>query len=306
MIFGGTGQVARNFYVTGFPWSPTYLLDHEKPILFEAGFFCMAPLYVKDIVRVIGEKVPSFLFLTHVHYDHCGATAYFKKVFQGLKVCTSKRAREILSRPNAIALMTSLSQSVIPLIASLGEIDGDELLRSPFEAFPVDIVFENGEFLDIGPDLHVQVIVTPGHTRDMLSYYIPERKILIATESAGCRGQTGRIVSEFLVDFDAYIASLKRLSALDVDIFCQGHHFVFTGEDVGRFFEDSLREAFRFRTRVLELLCLEGKDTEKVVEIIKKEEYDPNPGPKQPEGAYLLNLKTRVKHLAEKREELNK
>jgi glyoxylase-like metal-dependent hydrolase (beta-lactamase superfamily II) len=197
--------------------------------------------------------------------------------------------------------MTSLSRNFTHLAETSPDIEGGAILHSPFEPFTVDRVFEHEEVVAVDPDLHVQVLFTPGHTRDMLSYYIPERKILIATESAGCRSQTGQIVSEFLVDFDAYISSLKRLALLDTDIFCQGHHFVYTGRDVGEFFDSSLQAAFAFRGRVMELLTMEKDSVDRVVERIKEEEYDPNPGPKQPERAYLLNLKTRVAHLARKR-----
>jgi glyoxylase-like metal-dependent hydrolase (beta-lactamase superfamily II) len=286
--------------VTGFAWSPAYLLNGATPILFEAGFYSMGPMYVRDIREVTGVRDPSYLFLTHVHYDHCGAAAYFKRVFPGITICASKRASEILRRPNAIELMTSLSRNFTRLAEASPDIDADAILRSSFEPFAIDHVFEYEEVFAVDPSLHVQVLFTPGHTRDMLSYYIPDRKILIATESAGCRSQTGQIISEFLVDFDAYITSLKRLAALDVDIFCQGHHFVYTGSDVRDFFDSSLKAAFTFRRRVMELLAAEKESVERVVERTKEEEYDPNPGPKQPEKAYLLNLKTRVAHLAGK------
>jgi glyoxylase-like metal-dependent hydrolase (beta-lactamase superfamily II) len=182
------------------------------------------------------------------------------------------------------------------------DIDTDAILHSPFEPLTLVRIFEREEIFTVDPSLHVQVLFTPGHTRDMLSYYIPERRILIATESAGCRSQTGQIISEFLVDFDAYINSLKRLAALNADIFCQGNHFVYTGSDVAEFFETSLKAALVFRRRVVELLAIEKDSVDRVVERIKEEEYDPNPGPKQPERAYLLNLRTRVAHLADKRD----
>lgn len=269
-------------------------------MLFEAGFYSMGPLYVRDIRKVVAGRNPGFLFLTHVHYDHCGAAAYFKRMFPGIRICASKRASEILSRPNAIDLMTSLSSNFTRLAETSPEIDGNTILHSVFEPFDVDVIFEEEKIFPVDSSISIRVLFTPGHTRDMLSYYIPERKILIATESAGCRSQTGQIVSEFLVDFDAYITSLKRLAALDSDIFCQGHHFVYTGSDVKDFFDSSLEAAFTFRRRVLELLEMEKDSVEKVVERIKQEEYDTNPGPKQPEKAYLLNLKTRVAHLAGK------
>jgi glyoxylase-like metal-dependent hydrolase (beta-lactamase superfamily II) len=300
MILSTTGHVDRDFYVTGFAWSPAYLLNGATPILFEAGFYAMGPFYARDIRKVTGPKSPSHLFLTHVHYDHCGAASYFRRVFPGITICASKRASEILRRPNAIELMTSLSRNFTLLAEASPDVDGDVILRSSFEPFTIDRVFEEEEVFAVNSSLHVQVLFTPGHTRDMLSYYIPDRGILVATESAGCRSQTGQIVSEFLVDFDAYITSLKRLAALDASIFCQGHHFVYTGSDVRDFFDSSLEAAFSFRRRVMELLAIEKESIERVVERIKKEEYDPNPGPKQPEKAYLLNLKTRVAHLAGK------
>ncbi|MBP7528288.1 MAG: MBL fold metallo-hydrolase [Syntrophorhabdaceae bacterium] len=300
MIFGTTGHVEREVHVTGFAWSPCYLLNSGTPVLFEAGFYSMGPLYVRDIRKVVADRDPGFLFLTHVHYDHCGAAAYFKRMFPGIKICASKRASEILSRPNAIDLMTSLSSNFTRLAETSPEIDGNTILHSVFEPFDVDVIFDEEKIFTVDASISIRVLFTPGHTRDMLSYYIPERRILIATESAGCRSQTGQIVSEFLVDFDAYITSLKRLAALDSDIFCQGHHFVYTGSDVKDFFDSSLEAAFTFRRRVLELLEMEKDSVEKVVERIKQEEYDPNPGPKQPEKAYLLNLKTRVAHLAGK------
>ncbi|MEN6615275.1 MAG: MBL fold metallo-hydrolase [Syntrophorhabdus sp.] len=300
MIFTTTGLVDRDFYVTGMPWSPSYLLNDTVPLLFEAGFHAMGPFYVKDIANVLGKRLPRFLFLTHVHYDHCGAAQYFRKMFPGLVICASKRANEILQRPNAIELMIALSRNFRGIADTLPEIDRDMVLRTEFEPFTIDVIFDKEELFLIDPSLSVQVLFTPGHTRDMLSYYIPGRKILIATESAGCRSQTGQVISEFLVDFDAYIASLKRLASLDVDIFCQGHHFVYTGKDVVSFFDASLAAALAFRDHVGALLQAEGNSVDKVIEIIRREEYDLNPGPKQPEKAYLLNLKTRIAHLAAK------
>jgi glyoxylase-like metal-dependent hydrolase (beta-lactamase superfamily II) len=298
MIINTTGLIDQDLYVTGMAWSPTYLVNAGTPLLFEAGFYPIAPVYFRDIRAVIGNRQPSYLFLTHVHYDHCGSASYFRAKFPDMKICTSKRAAEILKRPNAIDLMTSLSRNFEHIAADLPGIDRNDILHTDFEPFTPDIVFDREEVFEAGPSLHVQVLVTPGHTRDMLSFYIPERKILIATESAGCRSQTGEIITEFLVNFDAYIQSLERLSRLECDIVCQGHHFVYTGDDVKHFFEASLRSALAFRDHVTELLEAEHNNVEMVVERIKKEEYDPNPGPKQPEAAYLLNLKTRISHLA--------
>ncbi len=263
----------------------------------------MGRIYEQDVRRALGRRDPEILFLTHVHYDHCGAASHFKKAFPGLKIVASERAAAIMVRPNALNLMASLSANVLPMIASMDGVDADLLLNKPFEPFSVDIIASDGDVIAVADDLSVRVYATPGHTRDMLSFYLPEKKIVVATESGGVQGQTGHIVSEFLVDFDAYVRSLELFLSLDIDVFCQGHHFVFVGDEVRPFLERSVKGAKIFRERVETVLAEEGGDVDRTVHRIKAWEYDPNPGPKQPETAYLLNLRTRIAYLANRRKE---
>ena len=301
MIFNQTGRAADRLYVTGIPWSPVYLIDGTRPVLFEAGFACMGRHYVEAIRSVLNEKQPEMLFLTHVHWDHCGGTSYIRESFPGIKVAASERAASIIKRPNAQNLIKTLSKDVMSFIKKYYGISLTEMLDDPFKPFNVDMLLEDSQTIDVDQGLTVRVIATPGHTRDHLSYYVPERKILIATEAAGCLDRTGTIVPEFLVDYDMYVASLKRLMEFPAEVLCQGHHFVFVGRKaVKDFLTRSLRETEYFKTHVLELLRSENGSVEEVARKVKAEQYDPNPGPKQTEKAYLLNLKSRITHLAER------
>ncbi|MFZ2799055.1 MAG: MBL fold metallo-hydrolase, partial [Syntrophorhabdus sp.] len=186
------------------------------------------------------------------------------------------------------------------LVGQVHGVDKEKLIQDSFEPFEIDIIVDGGQTLNIGGGLTLQVIATPGHTRDMLSYYIPEKRVLFATESAGVLDQADQIIPEFLVDYDLYIASLKELKKLDIDVLCQGHHFVFVGDDVKRFFDRSLEAAKKFRDDVQDLLISEGGSIERVVHRIKARQYDTNRGVKQSEKSYLLNLTARVTHLARK------
>lgn len=307
MISSRTGIVKDGFYTLGLNWSAIYLLDGARPVLFESGFACAAALYEKDMRRILRERQPEILFLTHAHWDHTGCAAYFKEAYPSLRIAASERASQIVKRPNALKLMASLSEEVVPLVAAIPEIDEAELLRHAFRPFEIDTILRDGQRIELGGDLTVEVIATPGHTRDHLSYYIPERRILVATEATGGLDKAGNIITEFLVDFDLYMDSLARLAALDVEILCQGHHFVFVGADeVKRFFSRSRQEAERFRDYVLRLLDEESGSEERVVQRIKREQWDTNTGAKQAKGAYLLNLRARVGHLAGKFRERQK
>ena len=297
MIFNKTGKVVDDFYVLGHTWMPTYLLDGDKPVLFEAGVACLGRIYEESIQAVLGGRKPAILFLTHVHYDHCGATAYLAKVFDPLQVAASSLAAQIIVRPNAQKLMRELSQKAALLITG---VDREKMLPDAFEPFEVNMIVSEGDVIQLENGLSVSVIATPGHTRDLLSYYIPERKILIATEAVGCADITGHIMTQFLVDYDSYMAGLTRLAALEVEVLCQGHHVAYVGDAVKDFLARSIETAERFKDRVKELLGAEGGSVERVVARIKVEEYDSKPLPKQPEHAYLISLSARVRHLAEK------
>ena len=111
--------------------------------------------------------------------------------------------------------------------------------------------------------------------------------------SSGCTGTT-----EFVSDYDAYVSSLQRLAALPVEVFCQGHYSILVGgEEISAFFKQSINETIRFKDRVLELLDEEAGSVDRVIKRLKKERYDVIQGPKQPEAAYLLNLRAQVAHL---------
>ena len=80
-----------------------------------------------------------------------------------------------------------------------------------FESFELDIIVQPNQTIGFAPGLSVVALNTPGHTWDFMSYWIPEKNILIASEAVATFETKGYLQPEFLVDFDAYIESLKVL-----------------------------------------------------------------------------------------------
>lgn len=301
MIFTSTGPIARDVYICGLSAYPVHLLDCARPVLFDGGVTCGGALYAEAIRSVLGARQPEILFISHVHWDHCGAIAYLKRAFPSLKIAASRQAADIMKRPRARALMAELNEGVRPVVASFPEVDTARLLTDPFEPFEIDMIVEDGETIRLSEDATVQVLATPGHTRDHMSYFIPGRGILVAAEASGCLDSANNIVTQFLVDFDIYFSSLTRLASLPVEVLCQGHRIVFIGRgEVEAFFTLSISESIRFRDRVNELLHEEAGSVERVVARVKEERYDTVKGVKQPEGPYLLNLTAQVANLAQK------
>jgi glyoxylase-like metal-dependent hydrolase (beta-lactamase superfamily II) len=292
LIFNRTGEVRDGFFVTGWSHNPIYLLKSKEPVLFDGGLALLGKVYRDAITSVLNGDHPRMVFVTHVHFDHCGAVPYLKKVFPGLKAAASQKAKDILKRPNAIKLIRKLSESDVQILSEFGE---DSLCRDPFDPFEVDLVLQDGDEVELEEGLRVRVLSTPGHTWDFISYYVPEKKILVASEAAGCALSSGYISSDGLADFGVYLSSLKRLASLDAQILCQGHRYVYLDEDVEAFFQRSLQTALEFKAMVQECWLKEKGDLGRVLQKIKETEYDPLPIPKQPEPAFVINLEARIK-----------
>ncbi len=297
MIHLQAGEIAPGFHVLGTMAIPVYLLDGPEPALFDAGVSSLGPAYVRHARKILGRRLPKRLFISHVHFDHCGAAACLVEAFPELKICASERAAEIIARPNAQKLIARLNEQAAELARIL---EPNLASQVPFVPFKVDEVLADGDQVELASGDTIQVLASPGHTWDMLSFYLPSRGILVASEAVGCPTQDGHIITEFLVDYDAYVSSLKRLARLPVEVLCLAHHSVLTDSDARGYFARAMAAAEEFKEWVEDLLNREGLDVARVVRMVKSREWDPRPQPKQPESAYLLNLQARVTHLAEK------
>lgn len=291
----GPFEIAPDFYRLGGPWVPSFLLDAPQPALFDAGFACLTQAYLDDARAVLGDRTPAWLFLSHVHFDHCGAVGWLKEAWPDMRVVAAPKAAKIITRPNALKLMAGLNQEASQQYLSL---QGPRWSPHEFKPFTLEATVDEGEEIDLGGGTKVRVLATPGHTWDMLSFYVPDKRILLASEAVGTNAPGGYIVSEFLVSFDAYMESLGRLGELEVEVLCPGHHAVHTGPAAKKHIGRGVASAEQFREWVLRLLAQEEGDQERVVELVRMGEYDHRLGPKQPLPAYMLNLQARVATLA--------
>jgi len=292
------GKVTGDFHVAGFPAVPVYLLDGPEPVLFDAGWSFISHLYTRDIREILGRREPAYLLLSHSHFDHVGAVSSFKRIWPNLKIAGSPRIGEILARPGAVQLIRNLNRDSAGLARKYGLEPSEE---DPFAPFDLDLRLTGGEVIQAGPELSVHVIHAPGHTWDFMSYWVPEKRILIGSEALGCEDSAGYIQPEFLVDYDAYRRSLQTLVNLDAEVLCPGHRVVVTGQDeVKSYLRESVETAEAFVVMVEGFLGEEDGDVEKTVVRVRMAEWDPKPYPKQPEAPYLLNTRARVKNILER------
>ena len=156
------------------------------------------------------ERV-ALLMLTHGHLDHSGGACSLRDRL-GLQVAASPGTARALESGDeeAISLGAAKRAGVYPAA-----------LR--FNACPVARVLHGGDELALG-DCTINVLETPGHSRDMISFLV-------------CRGgkrdlfcgdtlfHGGRILLQDVADCDipAYTRTLRALAELSIDGLYPGH-----------------------------------------------------------------------------------
>jgi glyoxylase-like metal-dependent hydrolase (beta-lactamase superfamily II)/predicted DCC family thiol-disulfide oxidoreductase YuxK len=142
---------------------------------------------------------------THCHEEHVGNIALAARA-TGARVRAYPRAMPFLAAPGPVGIMRGLV------------IGQPRPLTLPVAPLPERWLLE-------GSDLAVEVIETPGHCAEHVSFYAPADRLLIAGDAF--MGTHFSSPNDD-VDHDAWILALERLLALDIEVMVEAHGHVHT------------------------------------------------------------------------------
>ncbi|NYJ73397.1 MBL fold metallo-hydrolase [Allobranchiibius huperziae] len=86
-----------------------------------------------------------------------------------------------------------------------------ELTGSPVRGAGHGRAFTDDEWITVG-DLRIQVLLTPGHTKDSVSFLVPDQQLLLTGDTVLGRGTS--VVAHPDGELAAYLASLDRLAGV--------------------------------------------------------------------------------------------
>lgn len=297
MICNAEGRLNENIYIGGHYIYPGYIIKgSKKNMMIEAGINIMGPRYIESIEKFMGDKTAlDYLLVTQSHYDHLGAAYYLKDNIPSLKLCAFDRVAEILKKESIIKNMNFLSKQLEHYFKDIIE-DVKEDVQ--INTMNVDVILKEGDVIELGT-VSCNVYETPGHTRDHLSFYLPEEGILFPGEALGNPAGDGREVKvEFVSSYSDYIKSIEKLMLIKPTILAMSHLYYYTDDDVPMFMENSYRSTIEYRQLIEMYLNDASGDIESAKELMVKKEYDEKGNILMERNAYIANLGAQIKAVA--------
>jgi hydroxyacylglutathione hydrolase len=192
----------------------TYVIKDKITVLIDPGLENYLGLRLEEMQEDgIDLKDIDLIAITHLHPDHCDATAVLKEI-SGAKVALHSSQREYLGIINE------------EVSRSLG-------IEAKTKKFDVDFVFE--ERLSLG-NTELKILHTPGHSPESVCFYARDKKILICGDLVFDRG-VGRTDLPF-GNKEELKSSINTVSALDTELLLPGHGAIIEGRsDVERNYE---------------------------------------------------------------------
>lgn len=183
----------------------TYVIKDELTVLIDPGLENYLEQQLKEMQDDgIDPKDIDVIAITHLHPDHCGATAALKEI-SGAKVALHPLQVDYLD------IMAEESRKFL----------GVDMAKK----FSADLVLE--ERLSLG-STELEILHTPGHSPGSICFYSEDKKILICGDLVFEQG-VGRTDLPF-GDTEELRNSIEAVSALDTELLLPGHGRIVEGE----------------------------------------------------------------------------
>src|SRR6266568_3766718 len=225
-----------------------YLIDAPRRALIDTGTSSVPRASLVPALVELGWQLADLRIIinTHVHSDRAGGNAEMLELSGGA-IHIHRADAEYTDRER---YLEKYCRENLRLMGDTDQIPVSEAFQLQLlgREWGVDRRLDEGDMVDLGGDIRLQVLHTPGHTPGSASFYWESEGWLFSGDAINGRG--GRTPG-FPLYFDAaeYLTTLKRVRGVPVKTLAQAHRYrwsaptqeaIRTGAEVHQTLDDSI------------------------------------------------------------------
>jgi glyoxylase-like metal-dependent hydrolase (beta-lactamase superfamily II) len=262
------------------------LVGENYTAIFDCGMAHCAGITIQNVKNVLQGRQLDYLFITHTHYDHIGALPFFRKEWPGLRLVTSQTGAAVLLKDTPRRVIRELS------IVAANEQNVEFDTAYSDDAFHADVIVKEGDVIPLG-GLSVETLETPGHTRDTLSFFIPELEMLIVSETTGVLLPDDTVYPPYLTSFIDTANSIEKCRKMPYKFLSLPHKGLTDKKDANGFFDKTLEACTACRDFILDMN--EKKlDQEAMLDMFFKKYGNETLFSYQPKDAFFANARATI------------
>jgi glyoxylase-like metal-dependent hydrolase (beta-lactamase superfamily II) len=204
-----------------------YLIRGAKLALIDSGAADSPSAAVEPALRELGLDWSDldYLINTHGHKDHLGGNGEVKAAAPRVEIALHQADLELATGPQAHLDSRSDVSYLMRLLGHAELVPEYEvtLRKIVGHSAGIDRELTEGDTIDLGQDIRLSVVHTPGHTAGSVCFFWEAEGVVFsgdAVQGHGWRPGLGPIYHDAV-----YASSLDRIAALGASTLCMAHTF---------------------------------------------------------------------------------
>ena len=200
-----------------------YYLDAPRPALIDTGVAVSARTRIAPTLEEIGRRLEDvrFILCTHGHWDHMGGAAAARDASGGQVLIHRADEPYLRSHRHHLSGYFTARLRLLDPEASLAGMEA-MLFENVGREMAADRALEDGDVVDLGGDVRLTVVHTPGHSSGSACFYWEAERLLFSGDAVQMYGSAG---GRYPLYFEPtpYRQSIARLAELPNETLAMGH-----------------------------------------------------------------------------------